>query len=169
MTKASMHLEITYDYHPTARHKAEHWMYYDAPGKSLEECKASAEKYFNKQIRGLGWGKITTLTGIGPIRKYTDKARQKTDTHPVDSDPTALAQQKENIERKQPRRTRSKLERLEDSVAKRTEKRARTGPKSEGAAAKPRPKRKAVERPTKPTSKRQPQGKENRGSRKRSA
>lgn len=120
MTKNTMHLEITYDYHPTARHKAEHWMYYAAPGKDFEECKKNAEKYFHKQIRGLGWGKITTLTGIGPIRKYDSKPKRV--DHPVESDPKALAEQKTNAKRKTPsRRKRAPVE---------------------GAAAKPRPKRK---------------------------
>ena len=120
MAKNTMHLEICYDYHPTARHRAEHWMYYAAPGKDFEECKANAEKYFHKQCRGLGWTKITTLTSIGPIRKHDDKPKRT--AHAVESDPKALAEQKTNAKRKVPsRRKRAPVE---------------------GAAAKPRPKKK---------------------------
>ena len=81
-------LEIVYKYHPTERHNREHWMYFSATGKSLEQCKEQAERYYNKQIAGLGWKKITTLVSIGPIRKVSDAPFRK-QTKPIDLSSTS--------------------------------------------------------------------------------
>ena len=76
--KITQQLEITYEYHPTARHKAEHWMYCTVSGVDPEECRENAKKYYESQIRSLGWGKITTLKSIGPLRDVNTQAPRRT-------------------------------------------------------------------------------------------
>ena len=71
-------LEIVYEYHPTDRHSREHWMYCKVVGNSPEECKEKAVKYYETQIRSLGWGKITTLKEIKSIGNVNDPPKSKT-------------------------------------------------------------------------------------------
>ena len=73
-------LEIVYEYHPTDRHTREHWMYCDVSGDSPDECKEKAKKYYETQIRSLGWGKITTLKEIKPLTNVSDPAKRKTNS-----------------------------------------------------------------------------------------
>lgn len=76
--KITQKLEITYEFHPTARCKQEHWMYCEVSGVDPEQCRENAKKYYEKQIRELGWGRITTLKSIGPLRQTHDKAPHRT-------------------------------------------------------------------------------------------
>ena len=99
----NMRLEITYDYHPTQRHRREHWMYVHVTGKTHEECKEKALKYFNKQMRDLGWTKKTTLTNIGPLRGAHDAAPHKT----ADPDTSAPASKSGDGNSKRPKRNRT--------------------------------------------------------------
>ena len=43
-------------------------MYCVVTGANDEECKEKAKKYFESQVRSLGWGRITTLKSIRPLR-----------------------------------------------------------------------------------------------------
>ena len=70
-------VEIEYSYHPTKSHSRVHWMYYVATGNTMEEMKEDATKYFNSQIRSLGWGRITTLIEIRPMRSGGEPPKVK--------------------------------------------------------------------------------------------
>jgi len=83
--KITQRLEITYEYHPTARHRAEHWMYCEVSGVDPEECKENAKNYFESQIRSLGWGKITTLKSIGPIRNVNAETPRRSNPNLSDT------------------------------------------------------------------------------------
>ena len=52
-------------------------MYYVATGNTMEEMKEDATKYFNSQIRSLGWGRITTLIEIRPMRSGGEPPKVK--------------------------------------------------------------------------------------------
>ena len=43
----------------------------------MEEMQADAEKHYKSQIRSLGWGKITTLKEIRPLRGVQDPMKVK--------------------------------------------------------------------------------------------
>ena len=75
--KRRAQVEIEYDYHPTKGHRRVHWMYYVATGNTMEEMREDATKYFNSQIRSLGWGKITTLTEVRPMRSGGEPMKVK--------------------------------------------------------------------------------------------
>lgn len=75
--KRTSRVEIVYEYHPKDYHRRVHWMYYLATGDTMEEMKADATKYYKSQIRSLGWGKITTLKEIRPIRGVQDPITEK--------------------------------------------------------------------------------------------
>lgn len=75
--KLELNLEIAYDFHPTEGHRRVHWMYYRATGATPEECKDNAYKYYNTQIKSLGWGRITTLKEIKPLGTTNDPATHK--------------------------------------------------------------------------------------------
>lgn len=78
--KRQAKLEIVYEFHPTDRHRRDHWMYYMATGDTMEEMTADATKHYNREIRLLGWGKITTLKEIRPLRGVQDPMKVKTVT-----------------------------------------------------------------------------------------
>lgn len=75
--KRRARLEIVYEYHPRDYHRREHWMYYEATGATMEEMQSDAEKHYKSQIRSLGWGKITTLKEIRPLRGVQDPMKVK--------------------------------------------------------------------------------------------
>ena len=78
--KLEWRLEIVYEYHPTERHRREHWMYCMVSGATPEECKEQAKKYYESQIRSVGWGKITTLKEIKPLTQVNDPAKRKSNS-----------------------------------------------------------------------------------------
>ena len=78
--KLTWQLEIVYEFHPTDRHRAEHWMYCQVTGATPEECKENAKKYYEAQIRSVGWGKITTLKEIKPLTQASDPAKRKSNS-----------------------------------------------------------------------------------------
>ena len=78
--KITERLEITYEYHPTKGHSREHWMYVSVTGKDHEDCLEKAKKHYESQIRSLGWGRITTLKEIGPLRNGSSKPPHKVNT-----------------------------------------------------------------------------------------
>ncbi|QIN96722.1 hypothetical protein [Synechococcus phage S-N03] len=78
--KLEWNLEIVYEYHPTERHRREHWMYCHVTGATPEECKENAKKYYEQQIRSVGWGKITTLKEIKPLSVTNDPPKRKTNS-----------------------------------------------------------------------------------------
>ena len=86
--KITQRLEITYDFHPKGDHIREHWMYVEVTGKTPEELKEKAQKYFEAQIRSLGWGKITTLKSIGPLRNASTGGWERKQA-PAKTQPTA--------------------------------------------------------------------------------
>ena len=75
--KRRAQVEIEYEYHPTKAHSRVHWMYYVATGNTMEEMREDATKYFKSQIRSLGWGKITTLTEVRPMRSGGEPMKVK--------------------------------------------------------------------------------------------
>lgn len=109
--QVKMRLEITYDYHPNDRHRREHWMYVYVTGKTHEECKEKALKYFKSQMRDLGWTKKTTLTNIGPLRGATDAAPKKS----VDPEPTPASKPSNSKRRAGNRNTRTSKRRVRKS------------------------------------------------------
>ena len=74
----SQRLEIVYQFHPTPGWRREHWMYVEVSGKTVEEFFEKGRKYFQKQMRELGWTRITTLTSVGPLKRVTDASPKKT-------------------------------------------------------------------------------------------
>ena len=78
--KLEWRLEIVYEYHPTEQHRREHWMYCTVTGTSPEECKENAKKYYEKQIRSVGWGRITTLKEIKPLTVANEPPKRKENT-----------------------------------------------------------------------------------------
>lgn len=122
-------LEIEYSYHPTPNHFRTHWMYCDVSGGNDTECKEAAKKYFEKQIRELGWGKITTLTEIRPLSTTNDPHRRKTNSD------LSGARSTSSTSKGTSRKPRSTAKRSSTSATK-------TDPKSgEGAKDSPKPTR----------------------------
>ena len=110
-------LEIVYNFHPTKTHCREHWMYVEVSGKTVEECYEKGRKHFQKQMRELGWTRITTLTSVGPLRRAQDVAPKKT----VDAEPkSSTGKSSSNQGRKRPgsadrRKTRTSKRRVKKS------------------------------------------------------
>ena len=55
-----------------------HWMYFATTAKTLTEGKDKAKKYYDMQIRSLGWGKYATLTEIRQPGRANDPPKSKT-------------------------------------------------------------------------------------------
>ena len=89
-------VEITYDYHPNKGHCREHWMYYAASGKTIEECYEKARKHFHTQMKALGWTKITTLTNVGPLRRVNDAAKKHSPSNQSDASKPSPSKPKRN-------------------------------------------------------------------------
>ena len=75
--KITQRLEITYAFHPKKDYVREHWMYVEVTGKDIEDCKEKAKKYYESQIRSLGWGRITTLKSIGSLTNTNDSPKHR--------------------------------------------------------------------------------------------
>lgn len=111
-------LEITYDYHPNSNHRREHWMYVEVSGSTVEECYDKGRKYFQKQISELGWTKITTLTNIGPLRKFNDAPSKKpvsADAVSVDDTKSGNTQRRKRTSSGDRRKTRTSKRRVKGS------------------------------------------------------
>lgn len=54
-------MEIVYIYNPTPTWCAEHWMYASISGTDFADCCENAKKYYEKQVKSLGWSKISTF------------------------------------------------------------------------------------------------------------
>ena len=70
-------LEIEYSFHPKDNYQRVHWMYCEVSGSNDAECKDKAKSYYESQIRSLGWGRITTLKEIRPLRNVNDPFSRK--------------------------------------------------------------------------------------------
>ena len=78
--KISQQLEIEYKFHPKTAvpgYERIHWMYVVVEGADHDDCKEKAKAHFTKQMRELGWTKITTLVGIAPLRHGNDPSPRK--------------------------------------------------------------------------------------------
>lgn len=88
-TKITVQLEIEYKFHPPVKrdehYERVHWMYASVSGADITECKDNAKKYFEKQMRELGWTKITTLTEIRPLGNTNDPPKHKSNSSLSDS------------------------------------------------------------------------------------
>lgn len=73
-------LEIEYCFHPKDNYERVHWMYCEVSGANDAECKDKAKSYYESQIRSLGWGRITTLKEIRPLRNTNDPHPRKSNS-----------------------------------------------------------------------------------------
>ena len=61
-------LEVEYLYRGFKDKTATGWMYPTVKGKDVTECIEKGKDYFQKQVRGLGWTKITDLVEVRRMR-----------------------------------------------------------------------------------------------------
>ncbi len=80
--KITIDMEIVYTYNPTPTWCAEHWMYASISGKDFADCCVNAEKYYDKQVRSLGWTKFCKFKEAKLLNHVNDKPNYKRNNSP---------------------------------------------------------------------------------------